>query len=62
MTESGKTARREARLGARLRANLARRKDQARQRESTEAPGTAPPAGAPLPEARREEDEKIPSS
>jgi hypothetical protein len=62
MTQSGKTAQREARLGARLKANLARRKEQARQRESSQSPGPAVAPDALLREPAPDEGEENPTS
>jgi hypothetical protein len=53
MTASDKAALREARLAARLKANLARRKEQARDRAAKDEGAAARPSAAPC--ARDEE-------
>jgi hypothetical protein len=58
MKPADKLARREARLAERLKANLARRKDQARSREP-DAPiplTSIPPHPDPLPKGEREKN------
>lgn len=62
MTPPDKAAQREARQSARLKANLARRKDQARRRESTEDAGAAPPEPSPACVPVTDKGEQNPSS
>jgi hypothetical protein len=64
MKPADKATRREARLAERLKANLARRKDQARSREGEDgADGAAArPATSPLRGSPRDEEKENPSS
>ncbi len=61
MKPADKTARREARLAERLKANLARRKDQARSREGKDG-AAARPATSLLRGSPRDEEKENPSS
>jgi len=58
MNPSEKAAQREARLAARLKANLARRKDQARGRETD---AQTPPHPDPLPGGEKENINPLPT-
>jgi hypothetical protein len=61
MTPADKATRREARLAERLKANLARRKDQARSREGEDG-GAARPAASPVRGSPRDGEKENPSS
>ena len=58
MKPPDKAALREARLAARLKANLARRKDQARSREAPENGGAGRPSTAPLRGSAQQDEAK----